>query len=517
MPGHDITCPYCFNTFKDDEVHFRMETVFSEEELDPKNEGRSRNEIEMDNRFGSDEIKLQIAEYERREKFLKREDPVYEAFWHEFGGTTEKSSISRDGKAPSVMPYHRPVFDPKNKQHSQYFGTPLKESDVLNEHGMIYAAVDCFGKKTERRVCPYCHNPLPGAYGKYPVKFISIIGITGAGKTVYLSQLCKFIAKQISYFSIAATPTSIYAQEYLENNPVVMGKKLPVGSPPEQLLQPLCFDLIYRENNKEVCYTIAFYDIAGENCVDHERMKGFGRFVEHADGIMLIIDPDQFNEGSNAAQPVKVLETIYTVFGNRHSDEVQNLPIAVCISKGDKIAQEMIRKNLIDIQYLQDNNGSFLPKFNAADYNPIHDAIKTFVQRNDNELHTRMRVLYDNYNYFLFSAIGTSTKKVKIDGVEYDTPAAPTIPKRIMEPVVWLLYKYKFIDSSEEIHEPKDWICNTCNTRNRFYQLYCPKCKTNNNGEWKCPRCGAVNKGEWCSRPKCKTNKDGKRKGLFNR
>ena len=516
MPGHDITCLYCFNDFKDDEVHFRMETVYSEDNLDPENEGRTLAEIEEDDRFGSNDIKEQMAEYRRREQFVKREDPLYESFWQEYGGTTEKSSISRDGKAPSVMPFHRPVFDPKNQQHL-FFGTPKKESDTINEHGMVYAAFDCFGKKTERRVCPHCHNPLPGAYGKHPVKFISIIGITGAGKTVYLSQLCKFIAKQICCFAMTATTTSIYAQEYLEANPVVMGKKLPVGSPPEQLLQPLCFDLVYRRDNKEMYHTIVFYDIAGENCVDHERMKGFGRFVEHADSIILVIDPDQFNESSNAAQPVKVLETIYTVFGNRHPEEVHNLPIAVSISKGDKISQEMIQKNLDDIQFLQDNSGFFLPQFNADDYNPIHDAIKEFVQRNDNELHTRMRNLYDNYNYFLFSAIGTYTKKIEIDGVEYDTPAGPTIPKRILEPVVWLLNKYNFIRPSGQIHEPKDWICNECRTRLRVSHKYCPDCKTNNNGEWECPRCGKVNKDEWCDTPKCKTNRFGKRKGLFSK
>lgn len=517
MPGHTITCPYCFNDFADDEAHFRMETVFSEDNLDPKNEGRSLDEIETDSRFGNEEIKAQIAEYKLREQFVKREDPQYELFWKEFGGTTEKSSVSRDGKAPNVMPYHRPIFAPHNPQYAQFFGSPKKDSDVINQHGMVYAAFDCFGRKTERRVCPHCHNPLPGAYGKYPVKFVSIIGISGAGKTVYLSQLCKFFAKQISYFNITAAPTSIYAKEYLEANPVVMGKQLPEGSPPERLLQPLCFDLVYRRDNKEQYHTIVFYDIAGENCVIHERMKGFGRFVEHADGIILVIDPDQFNESSKTAQPVEVLKTIYTVFGNRHPDEVHNLQIAVSISKGDKIAHEMIQKNLDDIQFLQDNGGLYVPKFNAADYNPLHDAIKSFIQRNDNELYAHMGNLYDNYNFFLFSAIGTSTKKIEIDGVEYDTPAGPTIPKRILEPVVWLLNKYDFIQSSGEIHEPKDWVCSSCGKRNRV-NIYCPECKININGEWKCPKCGnKKNSGEWCTTPKCKTNRYGRKKGLFEK
>jgi hypothetical protein len=506
MPGHDITCPYCFTHFNDDEVHFRMETVFTEKNLDPKNESRSLEEIEMDRRFGSEEIKAQIAEYKRREKFVKHEDAVYEAFWQEFGGTTEKSSVSRDGKAPSVMPYQRPVFSPKDPQHAQFFGLPKKESDVFDEHGIIYAAIDCFGKKTDRRVCPHCHNPLPGAYGKYPVKFISVIGITGAGKTVYLSQMCKYIAKQLSYFSITVTPTSPYAREYIEANPVIMGRELPAGSPPERLQQPLCFDLMYRHENREIYHTIVFYDIAGENCVDPEKMKGFGRFVEHADGILLVIDPDQFNEASNDdAQPVRVLETIYHVFQNKHSDKVRNLPIAVCISKGDKIAREMIQQNLDDMQFLKDRSEFYLPKFNADNYNGIHDAIRKFVEDNDNNLHTRMRNYYDNYNYFLFSAIGTSTKK--IEGTELDTPAGPTNPTRVMEPIAWLLLKYKFITCEGELHEPEDWICRsgTCGgKRLRVYHKFCPDCYRNMNGEWECTVCGSMQTANWCENPQCK-------------
>lgn len=515
MPGHTIICPYCFQYFKDEDVHFRMETVFSEEDLDPKNEHRTKDEIEMDSRFTGDEIRAQIAEYERREKFVKHEDEKYETFWQEFGGTTEKSSVSRDGKAPRVMPYQRPVFDPNNSQHAAYFSEPSRESEVINESGMVYAAFDCFGRKTERRVCPHCHNPLPGAYGKYPVKFISVIGISGAGKTVYLSQLCKYIAKQISYFDITANPTSIYAKEYLEANPVVMGKGLPIGTPPEQLLQPLCFDLVYRYENQERYHTVVFYDIAGENCVDHERIRGFGRFVEHSDGIILLIDPDQFNESSNKAQPVLVLETIYNLFQNKGREEVKNLPIAICVSKGDKIAMEMIQQNLDDILFLQDQSGAYLPKFNAEDYNRIHDAMKVFVQNNDNELQVRLRNLYDNYNYFLFSAIGTSVKK--IEGTDLDTPAGPTIPKRIMEPVVWLLYQYQFIPSHGEIHEPKDWICKGCGKRRRVQQKYCPECKTDNNGNWECPKCHTVQTGDWCTTQKCKMNRFGKKKGLFTR
>ena len=497
MSGHKITCPYCFNEFNDDDVHFRMETVYAEDDLDPIGEGRSLDEIEVDSRYSSVEIKEQMAEFKRREQFVKRDDTVYQNFWAEFAGTTEKASLSRDGKEPSVLPYHRPVFDPKNAQHAALFGKPKRNSDVVNESGMVYAAVDCFGKLTQRRVCPHCHNPLPGAYGKYPVKFVSIIGITGAGKTVYLSQLSKYVAQQIAYFDIVANPTSQDVQEYIEANPVVMGEKLPVGSPPEQLLQPLCWDLVYGRGEQKQYQTIVFFDIAGENCVSAERIQKFGHFVERADGIIVVIDPKQFQfaTAADAEEPVKVLQTISNVYQNRASNEVRKLPLSICLSKGDKIAQSMIRGNLDDIQAIQLNNGQFLPKFNAENYNPIHDAISAFVQQNDVQLSAQLNILYDNFNYFLFSAIGTSTHEIEVDGEIFDTPEGITIPKRILEPIVWMLYKFRFIEAHGEIHEPKDWFCDVCTTKKRlrYDTKYCPIHKTNNMGGWVCPECGTEN------------------------
>ncbi len=39
--------------------------------------------------------------------------------------------------------------------------------------------------------CPKCNGKLPSTYGKYPIKFLSVIGASGSGKTVYLSNLLK--------------------------------------------------------------------------------------------------------------------------------------------------------------------------------------------------------------------------------------------------------------------------------------------------------------------------------------
>ena len=500
-----------------------METVFGEQDLDPERKQRTRTEIENDFFYKADDIKEQLRLYELRKNFLVHEDKKYEEFWSKYGTTTEKSSSADQTKGMLVEPYLRPVFDPNNSAHTQFFSKPHEERDTSYEDGMVYAAIDCFGKKTERRVCPHCHNLLPGSsYGRYPVTFISVIGVTRAGKTVFLSQMCRTFGNKLANLGIVANPMSTAARLYVDENPVKEGKKLPEGTPPKTLLQPLCFELAYRENGGLRRQTVVFFDIAGENCVPPDskesvdyNMRNFGPFVENSHAIMLVIHPEQLRHNDDTYESVAVLNTIHAVFEKKFDGGSIPVPIAVCVSKGDLIVEELGFSELSDIVFAADKNGKVLPAFNAEDYNQIHDAIQGYIEMSDSELCSQLYILYDNYNYFVFSALGTGTKK--IEGTDFETPASTVAPVRVMEPVLWLFKKLGFVKSHGVTHEAEDWICDTCGWRCRVGDKYCPVCKTNNEGEWECPGGHGVQTGEWCSAPHCRYNKDGEKRGLFGR
>ena len=72
--GKDITCPFCFETFKDWQVHFRMEV-------------REGNPL-----------------------FEPQKDQKYEDFWSEYGGTTEADVTQAESQAgggtDEVLPYY---------------------------------------------------------------------------------------------------------------------------------------------------------------------------------------------------------------------------------------------------------------------------------------------------------------------------------------------------------------------------------------------------------------------------
>lgn len=503
---YKITCPYCFNEFNDNEVHFRFRHL-AEQNI-PQSSRRSRRDD--DDEEDDDEIVVN--------RNATKGDQPYLEFWKPYGKTSEASERGLD-------PENIPVYDPKKDKKQFVSGKDIFLRVNDDPDGMVYGAIASDGKtKVTERVCPNCHNPLMGSYGLFPTKFISVIGVTAAGKTVYLSQLCKTIRDSMARLGLTAQPTSRYAEDYLEENFVGMGHPLPDSTPAERLLQPLCYDITYNYMNglgvrEKNVNTIVFYDIAGENCTNEAGMNRFGRFIEHSDGILLLIPPQQFSANQDSEgvfydnQPTAVLDTIYNTFQYRKN--IQDVPLAVCISQGDRVAQAILGAKLTDISYLE-NKPNSVGRFNADEYNKIHEKIMEFLSRSQPALCTQLENQYDNYNYFLVSALGTGVSD------EDHTPVGPTVPLRIMEPFTWLLTKFKFLEASSFVYQPEDWTCPVCGDRfhNSPDSLYCPKHLVNRDNYWRCSYCSTAEKiklnpngQKWCD---CKRDRFGHKKNLID-
>jgi hypothetical protein len=476
-----IMCPYCFEKFSHSSVWFRMETVFeSEEDCDPYKLGRTKEDIEL---LGEKSL---LEKFEQNKCFLSGESEKYQRFWARFsGGSGEKATTNKEGREIEIPPQKRPVL-PVN--------SPLIKFTKTSEDGILYSARDIFGEETTRRVCPECHNPLPAKYGANPVKLVSVIGITASGKTVYLSQLCKHFSEFCSEVGITSTPTSKAAMEFRDANPIRMGEKLPEGTLAGGLSQPLCFDLSVRKNDKIISKTIVFYDISGENCVDEKQMEKFGCFIKHSSAIILLLDPNQQFDGDYKNAPANVMDAIYNHFPEK--EQIKKLPICVTISKGDTVACQIIKSNMESVAYLKNQRGQSLPVFNAEDYRAIQSEVKDFVHNHEHRLRTCLNNLFDTYNYFLVSALGTSVREMSDkDGAVFMTPAAPPSPKRIEEPLYWLFYRFGYIGCKGTIPLPEDpppleavktWVCvnDRCLTdKISIHRKYCPVCSRDSYGK----------------------------------
>ena len=480
----EIICPYCFGRMNDDEVLFRSErlsTPNEEAELIPED---YEDFDDFNARYrGTDKDQI-LSRYREWEFFLPKEDPVYENWWKKYGKTTEVSLTGSMNSFNAVPDYHRPIIDPK--RDARYLVKQPDGGFLIYNSGVaaqirLKSDQDPYGEPCTRRVCKHCHNPLPSGYGKHGVKFVSVIGITAAGKTVYLSQLLRQMKKYSQKVGLDATLTADGALVFVENNQVAAGKPLPDATPARSLQQPLFFDMsssIYGTDKKRV-ETFVMYDVAGElfdphrtNAID---MNKYAPFVRNSDGIILLIDPMQFqrirdvaNDGVARSDATTVLDQIHDIIVGENDEEKFRKPVAVCISKIDtKNAQMALPESLK--QLLQGDVRSLFKEdktrrvFDAEYYNRIADELNAFISEED--LDTTLETHYANYSYFAFTSLGCDVQRVQDEnGNPQDVPVGPLLPKRIEEPLHWLFHELGYIGTNARIHKPCEAIypCPDC-------------------------------------------------------
>ncbi len=490
---YKITCPYCFETFDDTAVHFRSEYV-SDENDNPLPDEYSDIEEFKANFRGSDEERQRIMrEYEEWNFFREGEDKGwngclgYQGFWARFkdgNGTTEKNP---EDDVLGVKAYHRRIINPYNPMHNKYLIYQGNDFFIRDSQGMVYQIVLKNGQKCHRRVCPHCHNPLPNQYGLSSVKFITVVGITGAGKTVYISQLLKGMQQYVTKVGMSARRTTPSPRIYIEANKIAAGEPVPASTPAGDFQQPLFYDIVSenpRNRNEKITETFVIYDIAGELFKDQykESLPVFAEFITKADGIILLIDPSQFqsiiNSGSTnndeKVTPSSALNAIHELI-NPDTTIKSRVPIAVCISKIDmEEVQEVLDDNLKNllvesVEGIEGRDGFCMPVFKAVSHNPIAKGLHNFIKAEDMDLAMTLHRNYLHYSFFAFTALGCNTSEVKkeIDGKEvvYSVPIGPVLPKRIEEPLFWLFKNFGYITSDVRCYlEPVK--CPVCHSQN---------------------------------------------------
>lgn len=446
-----IICPYCFHEFEHDEVFFRAETFFNEDdimedyEIDMMADGPTKNEIRRKNNL--------------KKAFQTGIHPEYQKYWNDYGSTSEQTRRRNSSVFTSqfIESYKKPIISPKDSNvviFDNEHGTGVK----LDRDGFLSSVTDVFGKHTSSRVCPKCFNPLPHNYGKFPVKFISVIGITGAGKTVYLSSLLD----NMHMYANKLGMTSLHSDSvnfFIEQNKIQRDIALPQGTLPERMSQPLCYHLQYFHQGKCASETSTFviYDIAGENCVDIKSVEKFGKFILHSDGIIVLQDPKQFTDiyGEAHTMSNSVLKTINDLFvGTKYC----SIPIALCISKCDRLINDaMFDSDLTDMLEEPVRSAENFKGFCATDYNKISRSIDNFYRHHDAPTRTALKNSFDCFNYFALSSLNCkligSGKTNDISKEEILMPAESPHPMRIEEPLFWLFKQFGFINSDVKIED----------------------------------------------------------------
>lgn len=395
-PGeYRIKCPYCFGEFDQEETIFRANKGFSKNELSSADTGLGGLLAGHGNSGEDDPRNLfRMFDSEHSGGQNKKLDQKLIDFWKERGGSSGYVNADTHWDYPHIDPSD-PSFTEMISFEPKGAFIPDGDGFVRDADGFIKRVLDKHSDGTltsMTRLCPHCHNPLPLAdYGKYPVKFISVVGITGSGKTVFLNQLLTNFSEIVEGTDYYVGPNNLETVGV----PVAQGSPLPASTDDKIMRRPFAVSLMKRNaspDDDDAGLTIVFYDIAGENCVNRDgspdtarAQSTIGYFISACDALVFLLDPEQIPtfagehvRDSNIANVVNVMNTIRSNM-NPAQPNWNEIPVAVCIAKSDKLRKSpaIPRENPI---FSYSNRGVY--GYDREENQEIDQFLRTFLSKN---------------------------------------------------------------------------------------------------------------------------------------
>ena len=179
----------------------------------------------------------------------------------------------------------------------------------------------------------------------------------------------------------------------------------------------------------------------------------------NSDGIILLLDPRQISAFScadeNAEKPTAVLNAMGKAF-LLDDNQVCKVPFAVAYSKSDKLQNAGIDIN--------ENSHIFRPieytaqrGFMLDSYKNVRFEVESLLKKYSPTFYHNVVDFFENYGFFAFSSLGHDAESTSSsDGKKANVLTMNLEPKRLEEPLLWLLYKWKLIDGiTQAKQEPK--------------------------------------------------------------
>ena len=165
-------------------------------------------------------------EREKKKLYVLSSDELYEKFWNRYPGS--KPEDSERNKTYERNPVITQLPDKRFLNNEKFTDSACLVFEK-DEDGFLNAVVDTEGNRSRIRICPHCHNKLPFEFGKYPIKYIPVVGITSSGKTVYLSQILGKIKEILIRADMTVAGLCPEVDEFVKNHTIRRGQNLPGG------------------------------------------------------------------------------------------------------------------------------------------------------------------------------------------------------------------------------------------------------------------------------------------------
>ncbi len=331
-----------------------------------------------------------------------------------------------------------------------------------------------------KKVCPRCHLYLPHkmASGELRSEILAIVGARNAGKSNYFGTLINALerryAGEVGFSMFAQDTFSVqqmqpvssrdlyktrYGSRLFSSQPTALSSTPSAATNPDILIPliyrmqfPLCREQrITRPFSHFMALDLAIFDAAGEDLQNTVTRQQFNRYVSAASGIIFLIDPFSLPGIAELLPPSvrsslpqqqgdarEVINGAINLFEDRNglrADQKIPVPVAVAFTKTDML------KNIVDPESPILRDSRHQGGFNDGDCQECSKEVEQYLHDwGCSDLPDLVRSRFQDCQFFAVSALGHMPGQNSCLGM--------ISPRRIADPLLWLLWKRGYISRS---------------------------------------------------------------------
>lgn len=316
------------------------------------------------------------------------------------------------------------------------------------------------GVRTTKRVCPHCHNDLPGQFGMSKNFMIALVGAKQTGKSHYVAVLVHELTNRVGESfraSINALDERTIRRYHQDFERFIYAKSEVIpGTPSARASADVRYPLVYRFFNERKSglfgrarvSTLVFFDTAGEDLDHIDSMSTETRYIANADGLVFLLDPLQIpvvrdrlvghlqlpdEEGSPDQVLFRVADLIRR-FRGLGPTQLIDTPVAIALSKVDAVRSIMDPSS--PVQHASQHRGFF----DLADSDAVDESVRAHLAEwAGTGLQRLAAANFRTVRYFGLSALGSPPDPSGrlVSGVA---------PFRVEDPILWLLARLGVLD-----------------------------------------------------------------------
>lgn len=334
--------------------------------------------------------------------------------------------------------------------------------------GVPSAAVCKCGTKTNKLVCPYCHNELPSQFGQTTSRTIALVGSKEAGKSHYIAVLIHELRNRVGRNFNAALneldEQTIQRYKHDFRRYIYDQREVIPGTVSARARIEVRYPMVYRlslgqrrfwwPNGRRIT-SLVFFDTAGEDLDNIDVMSTETKYLANSDGIIFLLDPLQISSVRQLLGNPSHLPTVNTepqeIIGRvdrliRVARQMKpaariKTPVALAFSKLDEIRSLILRTDPGSPVLRASNHAGY---FDQADADLVNESMKAYVEDwIGSGLDSFMRHNFETYKYFGLSALGS---RPDMNG---SLPRG-VAPLRVEDPLLWIFNRLKIVPAKKE-------------------------------------------------------------------